>query len=193
MASRCWTALHNDIDDEAGFAAACAQGRDFGFDGKTLIHPGQIAPCHPPLRRRDDEVDAARRMLEAFARQSRQGRHRLVDGRMVEKLHAEDRRAHAGLADAIAALMLLTLSRGAGQRRTEARSGAGKGRPQAAWRWRRLWQRSAAFPCSGATPSLPKGLYIWGDVGRGKTLLMDLFFDGSGGWPRSAGPISTAS
>ena len=61
-------------------------------------------------------------------------------------------------------------------------SGAGRG----------CWRKSAAFPCSAARPTPPQGLYIWGDVGRGKTMLMDLFFEEAPVEPRSAAPISTA-
>ena len=80
--------VHNSIDDAAGFAAACEQARDFGFDGKTLIHPSQIAPCHAAFIPSQDEVAAARRVLAAFADNPGKGALS-VDGRMVEKLDAE--------------------------------------------------------------------------------------------------------
>lgn len=80
--------VHNRLDDEAGFAAACEMARDFGFDGKTLIHPAQIAPCHAAFVPSADEVEAARRVLKAFADNPGKGAI-LLDGQMVEKLHAD--------------------------------------------------------------------------------------------------------
>lgn len=80
--------VHNSIDDAEGFAAACAQARDFGFDGKTLIHPSQIAACHAAFVPSDDEVAAAKKILAAFADNPGKGAI-LLDGHMVEKLDAE--------------------------------------------------------------------------------------------------------
>ena len=80
--------VHNRIDDPDGFAAACQQARDFGFDGKTLIHPSQIAACHAAFAPSPDEVEAARRVLAAFADNPGKGAIR-VDGQMVEALDAE--------------------------------------------------------------------------------------------------------
>ena len=80
--------VHNHLDDEPGFAAACAMARDFGFDGKTLIHPAQVAPCNAAFVPSGDEVEAAKRVLKAFADNPGKGAIRL-DGQMVEKLHAD--------------------------------------------------------------------------------------------------------
>ena len=80
--------VHNSITDEAGFAAACQQARDFGFDGKTLIHPSQIGPCHAAFIPSQDEVEAAKRILAAFAENPGKGALS-VDGRMVEQLDAD--------------------------------------------------------------------------------------------------------
>ena len=80
--------VHNSINDPAGFAAACEQARDFGFDGKTLIHPSQIGPCHAAFVPSHDEVETARRVLAAFADNPGKGALS-VDGRMVEKLDAD--------------------------------------------------------------------------------------------------------
>ncbi len=85
--------VHNRIDDDAGFAAACEQARDFGFDGKTLIHPSQIAACHAAFVPSEDEIAEARRVLAAFADNPGKGAM-AVDGRMVEKLDAEIAAAH---------------------------------------------------------------------------------------------------
>lgn len=80
--------VHNGIDDAGAFAAACEQARDFGFDGKTLIHPSQIAACHAAFIPSQDEVAAAQRVLAAFADNPGKGAL-AVDGRMVEMLDAQ--------------------------------------------------------------------------------------------------------
>jgi citrate lyase subunit beta/citryl-CoA lyase len=91
---------YNDIRDEAGFAESCAQGRAFGFDGKTLIHPAQIEACNRAFAPSRDEVAQARRIIDAFANQPKKGAIAL-DGRMVERLHAEEAQRLLALADAI--------------------------------------------------------------------------------------------
>jgi citrate lyase subunit beta/citryl-CoA lyase len=91
---------HNEIDDPKGFAEACAQGRAFGFDGKTLIHPLQIPPCNRAFSPSLDEIAQARRILDAFA--SNPGKGAIaVDGRMVERLHAEEAQRLLALAEAV--------------------------------------------------------------------------------------------
>jgi citrate lyase subunit beta/citryl-CoA lyase len=80
--------VHNDIADAVGFAAACRQARDFGFDGKTVIHPSQIGPANAAFTPGAAEIAAARRVLEAFAANPGKGVIAL-DGRMVERLDAE--------------------------------------------------------------------------------------------------------
>lgn len=80
--------VHNRLDDPDGFAAACRQARDFGFDGKTLIHPSQIAPCHDAFAPSPEEIKSARRVLAAYGDNPGKGAIRL-DGRMVEALDAE--------------------------------------------------------------------------------------------------------
>jgi len=89
--------VFNGIGDEAGFAQACALARDFGFDGKTLIHPGQIVPAHAAFTPGPEAVAAAQRILEAFAANPGQGAL-LVDGQMVERLHADMARRTLALA-----------------------------------------------------------------------------------------------
>jgi citrate lyase subunit beta/citryl-CoA lyase len=94
--------VYNDLRDEAGFAAECAQGRDLGFDGKTLIHPGQISACHAAFSPDDRELVAARRIIDAFDRPENAGRGAIdLDGRMVERLHADMARRVVAIADAI--------------------------------------------------------------------------------------------
>jgi len=97
--------VHNDIADAAGFAVECAQGRSFGFDGKTLIHPSQIGPCNAAFAPRPQEVDAARRIIAAFDLPENIGKGAIrLDGQMVERLHADGARRTVALADAITAL-----------------------------------------------------------------------------------------
>jgi citrate lyase subunit beta/citryl-CoA lyase len=97
--------VYNDIRDEAGFEAECVQGRQLGFDGKTLIHPSQLEPCNRVFAPTGDEVDRARRIIEAFEQAEAEGRGVVtVDGRMVENLHVEQARRTLALSSAIEAL-----------------------------------------------------------------------------------------
>lgn len=94
-----------DFKNLAAFAAACRQGRDFGFAGKTLIHPDQIAPANAAFAPDADEIAAARRVVEAFAAAEAQGRSvAALDGRMIERLHADQAQELLDLAAAIASL-----------------------------------------------------------------------------------------
>lgn len=96
--------VFNDIRDEAGFAAECEAARDAGFDGKTLIHPGQIATANATFAPDAGEVERARLIAEVFDRPEHAGKGAIaIDGRMVERLHAEMARRTLALADAIAA------------------------------------------------------------------------------------------
>jgi citrate lyase subunit beta / citryl-CoA lyase len=82
--------VHNDIADRDGFTAACALGRDFGFDGKTLIHPDQILPARRAFAPSPDELARARRLLDAFARTENHHKGAIAfEGGMVERLDAE--------------------------------------------------------------------------------------------------------
>jgi citrate lyase subunit beta/citryl-CoA lyase len=91
---------YNDIHDDSGFAESCAQGRAFGFDGKTLIHPGQIEICNRAFAPSADELAQAQRILAAFAAHPGKGAIAL-DGRMIERLHADEARRLLALAGAI--------------------------------------------------------------------------------------------
>src|SRR3569833_1489339 len=93
---------YNAIGDDAGLEAACEQGRAFGFDGKTLIHPGQIDICNRVFAPSPEAVSEARRILAAFAGQPDKGVIQL-DGKMVERLHADSAAKIVAMADAIAA------------------------------------------------------------------------------------------
>ncbi|MDE2283191.1 MAG: CoA ester lyase [Hyphomicrobiales bacterium] len=95
--------VYNNIGDMEGFAAECAQARDLGFDGKTLIHPQQIAPCNEAFSPTTDEVAWARKIIAAFDLPENAGKGVIsVDGRMVERLHADMGRRTVAIADAIA-------------------------------------------------------------------------------------------
>jgi len=95
--------VYNDIADAEGFAAECVQARDLGFDGKTLIHPQQIAPCNAAFSPSEDEVTWSRKIIAAFDLPENKGKGVIqVDGRMVEILHADMARRTVAIADAIA-------------------------------------------------------------------------------------------
>ena len=97
--------VYNDIEDSEGFAASCAQGRSFGFDGKTVIHPSQIEPCNAAFAPSPEEIETAKKIIAAFARPANKGKGAIkLDGRMVERLHAENAGRTLALAQAIAAL-----------------------------------------------------------------------------------------
>jgi citrate lyase subunit beta/citryl-CoA lyase len=97
--------VYNDIHDSDGFYNICKQGRAFGFDGKTLIHPSQVDACNQVFAPSVEEIEAARKILAAFERPENKGKGAIsLDGRMVELLHAEIARNTVELADAIAAL-----------------------------------------------------------------------------------------
>ncbi len=96
--------VHLDLADEAGFEAACRQGRDLGFDGKTLVHPRTIDAANRAFAPSADDVAAARVVIDAHAAAERAGSGvAVVDGRLVEALHVEEARRTVALADAIAA------------------------------------------------------------------------------------------
>jgi citrate lyase subunit beta / citryl-CoA lyase len=94
----------NDIGDGGGFAEECAQARDMGFDGKTLIHPTQVEACNAAFTPSAEEVAQAKRIIAAFDLPENEGRGVIsLDGRMVERLHAEMARRTLAIAEAIAA------------------------------------------------------------------------------------------
>lgn len=96
--------VYNEIRDEAGFRAECEQGRDLGFDGKTLIHPSQLSPANAIFAPDEAELARARAIIAAFDQPENAGKGAIqLDGRMVELLHAEMARRTVALAEAIAA------------------------------------------------------------------------------------------
>jgi len=96
--------VYNDISNTEGFAQECAQARDFGFDGKTLIHPNQIEACNAAFSPAPDEVAQARKIIAAFdLPENREKGVVQIDGRMVERMHADMARRTVAIAEAIAA------------------------------------------------------------------------------------------
>ena len=97
--------VFNDFRDSAGFEAECQQGRDLGMDGKTLIHPGQIAAANAAFKPSEAELADARRIIALFDRQENAGKGAIgLDGRLLERLHAEIAARTLELAAAIAVL-----------------------------------------------------------------------------------------
>ncbi len=95
--------VYNDVQDTDGFLAECRQGREMGFDGKTLVHPGQVDGANAAYAPSEEEVADARGVLRAWAEGEGSG---VVTyrGRMVENLHVESARRTLAIADAIGAL-----------------------------------------------------------------------------------------
>ncbi|HHW32772.1 MAG TPA: CoA ester lyase [Paracoccus solventivorans] len=97
--------VFNAFKDEKGLRAECEQGRDMGFDGKTLIHPAQLDIANAAFAPTEAEIDLSRRQIEAFDAAIAEGKAvAVVDGRIVENLHVETARKTLARADAIAAL-----------------------------------------------------------------------------------------
>jgi len=93
--------VHLDLADEDGFIASC-QGRELGFDGKTVMHPKQIAGANAAFAPTRDEIEWSRRIIAAHDEAVAAGKGVvLVDGRLVENLHVENARRLLGLADQI--------------------------------------------------------------------------------------------
>ena len=97
--------VYNDVKDADGFVTEARQGKAMGFDGKTLVHPSQVAPANEVWAPSDDEIDFSRRVIAAFEEAEREGRGVItVDGRMIEHLHVQNAERILAVADAIAAL-----------------------------------------------------------------------------------------
>lgn len=94
--------VHLDLNDDAGLQDACRQGRDQGFDGKTLIHPRQIAAANAAFAPTPEELDTARKRLDAWKAAQAEGKGvAVVDGALVENLHASEAERVLALAAAI--------------------------------------------------------------------------------------------
>jgi len=97
--------VYNAFKDDEGLTAECAEGRDMGFDGKTLIHPAQVAICNVAFGPSDAEIDLANRQITAFDAAEADGQGvAVVDGKIVENLHIVTAKATLAKAAAIAAL-----------------------------------------------------------------------------------------
>tara|TARA_B100001029_G_scaffold94495_1_gene77578 strand:+ start:517 stop:1344 length:828 start_codon:yes stop_codon:yes gene_type:complete len=95
--------VYNDIKNEEGFEQVCRQGAEMGFDGKTLIHPSQVAPTNESFSPSLDELEFHQRVIEEFEAAQNEGRGVLtVDGKMIENLHVDDARRAIAMAEAIA-------------------------------------------------------------------------------------------
>ena len=96
--------VYNDLSDMDGFVQECAQARDLGMDGKTLIHPNQIAPCNDTFSPDAEEIAQAKKIIAAFDQPENKDKGVVqLDGRMVERMHADIARRMVAIADAIAA------------------------------------------------------------------------------------------
>lgn len=97
--------VHLDLADDDGFAASCRQGRELGFDGKTLIHPKQISVANMAFAPTPQEIELSRRIIAAYAEAASAGKGVvLVDGRLIENLHVENARRLVALAEEIGRL-----------------------------------------------------------------------------------------
>jgi citrate lyase subunit beta / citryl-CoA lyase len=95
--------VHLDLSDDEGFALACRQGRELGFDGKTLIHPKQIEAANTAFAPSAEEVAWSRRIIAAYDEAASSGRGVvLVDGKLIENLHVENARRVVAVDEAVA-------------------------------------------------------------------------------------------
>ena len=96
--------VHLDFRSEQSFRAACEQGRDLGFDGKTLIHPTQVTTANAVFGPSPEDIDFARRAREAWQAARAQGKGVAeVDGRLIENMHVAEAERTLAFADALAA------------------------------------------------------------------------------------------
>lgn len=95
--------VYLNLEDDEGFAASCVQGKELGFDGKSLIHPKTVAKANEVFAPSAEEVAWARKIIEAHAEAERQGKGVVVvDGKLIENLHVAAARRQVELAEAIA-------------------------------------------------------------------------------------------
>ena len=95
--------VYNDVKDLEGFDAEARQGREMGFDGKTLIHPSQVEPANAAFGPSDDEIEHAKAMISTFEEAKAAGQGVVTfNGKMVEELHVRDARRILASAEAIA-------------------------------------------------------------------------------------------
>ena len=95
--------VYNDFKNEAGFRTECEQGRDLGMDGKTLIHPSQVATCNEVFSPATEEIAWSRRVIENFALPENASKGVItIDGRTVERLHLAMAERVVAISEAIA-------------------------------------------------------------------------------------------
>ena len=98
--------VHLSLDDEGGLRQSCIQGRDMGFDGKTLIHPSQIAFANQIFGPSPEEIDEARQRITAYEAAISSGAGiAVLHGKLVEELHIQDAKRILALANAIEAFL----------------------------------------------------------------------------------------
>jgi len=96
--------VYLDLNDHEGFVDSCRQGAELGFDGKTLIHPKQLAPANEVFAPSEEELRLSRRIIDAYAEAEAEGKGVvLVDGKLIERLHVDHAKRVVALAEAIAA------------------------------------------------------------------------------------------
>jgi citrate lyase subunit beta/citryl-CoA lyase len=96
--------VYNDVKNAEGFDAEARQGREMGFDGKTLIHPSQVDPANTAFGPSDEEVEHAKEMIATFDEAKAAGKGVVTfNGRMVEELHVRDAKRILAIAEAIGA------------------------------------------------------------------------------------------
>jgi (3S)-malyl-CoA thioesterase len=94
--------VYNAFKDDEGLKIECTQGRDMGFDGKTLIHPAQVDIANTAFAPAPEEIDLARRQIAAFEAAEAEGQGvAVVDGKIVENLHVATAREILAKAEAI--------------------------------------------------------------------------------------------
>jgi citrate lyase subunit beta/citryl-CoA lyase len=94
--------VYNNLTDTVGFVRECAEARDMGFDGKSIIHPNQAAACNAAFSPTPEEVAQARTTIAAFNLPENAGKGVIaLDGRMVERMHADMARRTVAIAEAI--------------------------------------------------------------------------------------------
>lgn len=94
--------VYNDISNMDGFRRECEQARDFGFDGKTLVHPSQVGLCNEVFSPTAAEVAEARKIIAAFEQPDNRDRGVvMLNGRMVERMHADIARRTVAIAEAV--------------------------------------------------------------------------------------------
>lgn len=96
--------VYLDLNDHEGFVDSCRQGAELGFDGKTLIHPKQLAATNEVFAPSEDELRLSRRIIDAYAQAEAEGKGVVVvDGKLIEKLHVDHAKRVVALAEAIQA------------------------------------------------------------------------------------------